>query len=85
MCLRRFRPPKYAQVTLVQERPIRIASPAVNGAVVTAKGPWRTSGDWWRADAWNRDEWDVETASGGLYRLYQEIDSRRWFVEGSYD
>lgn len=85
LCLRRFRPAKYAQVILVHERPARISSPAVSSAIVMAKGPWRTSGDWWRADPWNRDEWDIETASGGLYRLYREIDSSRWFVEGSYD
>jgi len=85
LCLRRFRPPRYAHVILVHERPARITSSSVIGAVVMAKGPWRTSGDWWRPDAWNRDEWDVETAAGGLYRLYREIDSRRWFVEGSYD
>jgi protein ImuB len=85
LSLRRFRPAKYAQVIVAQERPVRISSPAVSGPVVMAKGPWRTSGDWWRVSPWKRDEWDVETAAGGLYRLYQEIDSRRWFVEGSYD
>jgi protein ImuB len=85
LCLRRFRPPKYAQVILSHDRPARITSPVVNGAVVTAKGPWKTSGDWWREDAWHRDEWDIETTAGGLYRLYKEIHSSRWFVEGSYD
>lgn len=85
LSLRRFRPPKIAHVVLERQRPVRISSPAVNGAVVMAKGPWRTSGDWWRESAWNRDEWDVETASGGLFRLYYELDSLRWFVEGSYD
>ena len=85
LSLRRFRPAKYAQVILAEERPVRISSPAANGPVVMAKGPWRTSGDWWRTSLWKRDEWDVETAAVGLYRLYQEIDSRRWFVEGSYD
>jgi protein ImuB len=61
-----------------------------------AKGPWRTSGDWWKsgtlegesekeAAAWNRDEWDVALESGALYRLFEEAGSRRWFIEGSYD
>jgi protein ImuB len=85
LALRRFRPPKYAQVILANDRPARINSSSVNGAVVTAKGPWRTSGDWWKQDPWNRDEWDIETSTGGLYRLYQELDSHRWFLEGSYD
>jgi hypothetical protein len=32
----------------------------MHGEVVAASGPWRTSGDWWREDAWHQDEWDVE-------------------------
>ena len=85
LCLRRFRPPRYAQVIVVNHQPVRVASPSVNGRVVMAKGPWRTSGEWWRTDAWNRDEWDIALESGALYRLFQEIDGGRWFVEGSYD
>jgi protein ImuB len=50
-----------------------------------AKGPWRASGDWWTPQSWNRDEWDVAIESGALYRLFQETESGRWFVEGSYD
>jgi len=34
---------------------------------------------------YNRDRWDVALDSGVLIRLFHEIDSRRWFVEGSYD
>jgi protein ImuB len=85
LCLRRFRPARYAQILVVNQQPVRVASPTVNGRVVMAKGPWRTSGEWWREDAWNRDEWDVALEGGGLYRLYRETDSGRWFVEGSYD
>lgn len=85
LCLRRFRPPRYAQVIVVNHQPVRVMSPSVNGRVVMAKGPWRTSGEWWRADAWNRDEWDIALESGVLYRLFQEIDGGRWFLEGSYD
>lgn len=85
LCLRRFRPPRYAQILVVNQQPVRVMSPTVNGRVVMAKGPWRTSGEWWREDAWNREEWDVALDAGSLYRLYQEIDSGRWFVEGSYD
>ena len=32
---------------------------SVYGRIVRMAGPWRTSGEWWRADRWARDEWDV--------------------------
>ena len=85
LCLRRFRPPRYAQVLMVNDRPVRVISPSVSGRVVMAKGPWRTSGEWWRNDAWNRDEWDIALEGGGVFRMYREIDSERWFIEASYD
>jgi len=85
LCLRRFRPPRYAQVIVVNHTPVRVISPSISGRVVMAKGPWRSSGEWWREDAWSRDEWDVALESGILYRLFQEDGSGRWFVEGSYD
>jgi protein ImuB len=85
LCLRRFRPPRYAQVIVVNRQPVRVVSPSVSGRVVMAKGPWRTSGEWWRTDTWNRDEWDIALESGALYRVFQETDGGRWFVEGSYD
>ncbi len=92
LCLRRFRPPRYAQVIVVNRRPVRLVSPSVSGRVVMAKGPWRTSGEWWRDgerecddNGWNRDEWDIALESGGLYRLFKEATGERWFIEGSYD
>ncbi|HVW85288.1 MAG TPA: hypothetical protein VHB50_11435, partial [Bryobacteraceae bacterium] len=85
LCLRRFRPPRAAQVLVVNRQPVRLTAPALNGRVVMARGPWRTSGEWWRPDAWNCDEWDVALESGSVLRLFQENDSGRWFVDGSYD
>ena len=63
---------------------------SVYGKVVGLAGPWRTTGDWWRADMWARDEWDVAVQSTvrttqTLYRLYRELKSGNWFVEGIYD
>jgi protein ImuB len=51
--------------------------------VLDLAGPWRTSGDWWTAHAWQRDEWDIALSDGALYRIYCEPGG--WFVEGSYD
>jgi protein ImuB len=110
---RRFRPPLRALVQTEQGWPREISAwdknKSVYGKVVCVAGPWRTSGDWWRADRWARDEWDVAIQSiesiesrqsvkmskngdgrGSphlqvLYRIYRELSSGTWFVEGVYD
>lgn len=85
LCLRRFRPPYSAQVRLENQRPAHVSASPIRGAIVNSRGPWRMSGNWWSEDVWNRDRWDVALDSGVLYQLFQQIDSGRWFVEGSYD
>jgi len=97
MGFRVFRPPWRAEVQTMQGRPTRIsahdvkASCLVRGKVICASGPWRTSGDWWRQDVWARDEWDIAVAesipkqSDVLCRIYRDLQSEEWFVEGIYD
>ena len=82
--LRRTQPSK-TQVKLRHEQPIHLEAAAAKGSIVVARGPWRVSGNWWSEDTYNRNRWDVALNSGVLIRLFREIDSRRWFVEGSYD
>jgi protein ImuB len=55
-----FRPSPRAKVTLREGRPVHISFSAMHGEVTAASGPWSTSGEWWREDAWSREEWDVE-------------------------
>jgi len=83
LAFRHFRPPKSARVVLSSGQPGYIAAEGIRGKVIRMAGPWRTSGDWWTADPWSRDEWDVALSDGALYRLY--CDPKGWFVEGSYD
>jgi protein ImuB len=97
-----FRPPLRAIVQEERGCPREISAwdknRSVYGKVVGAAGPWRTTGEWWRTDAWERDEWDVaiepRSGAGGqrsevrgqvLYRIYRELGSGVWFVEGVYD
>jgi protein ImuB len=87
-----FRPPLRAIVQADRGYPTQIsawsANRSVHGRVVRLAGPWRTTGDWWRLDAWARDEWDVAVLSNSekiLYRIYRELRSGAWFVEGLYD
>jgi protein ImuB len=90
---RMFRPPLKAIVQADQGWPTQISAwgkqRSVYGKVVNVAGPWRTTGDWWREDRWARDEWDVTIESNSktsaLYRIYRELKSGNWFVEGNYD
>lgn len=93
---RKFRPPWHAKVHIMHGRPSQISVResdhcAMRGTIVCASGPWRTSGDWWRKDSWARDEWDVAVVSliGArtemLCRIYHDLQSKEWFVEGTYD
>ena len=60
-----FRPRLAARVELREGRPAKIFFRGLYGRVVTASGPWRISGDWWREDAWQQEEWDLEIAFEG--------------------
>jgi len=89
---RMFRPPLRAIVQASQGLPVQISAwsrqRSVYGKIVDLAGPWRTTGDWWRDDLWARDEWDVTIERLGqeaAYRIYRELRSQNWFVEGNYD
>lgn len=58
--LRVMRPAQAVRVEMRDEQPARVYFRGVRGEVVTASGPWRSSGDWWQEDAWHQDEWDLE-------------------------
>lgn len=97
MGFRVFRPPWGADVQTMQGRPARISmhdvssSCLLRGKITCASGPWRTSGDWWRPDLWARDEWDIAVAGSTsnpgdvLCRIYRDVQSDHWFIEGIYD
>jgi protein ImuB len=57
---RMFRPPVPAVLELDAGRPKRVVFQELRGEVLAASGPWRTSGDWWREDGWQQEEWDLE-------------------------
>ena len=90
-----FRPPLRAEVHALVGRPIRVnarsanTSRNINGKVVRLAGPWRTTGDWWAEDGWCRDEWDIAigiaASEQAIYRIYHDLRTGAWFVEGMYD
>jgi protein ImuB len=101
VALRRFRFAVPARVQVEDGRPVRVTTERRGlggGRIEKCAGPWRTSGEWWKADArtggtgrpepdspWDRDEWDVTVSDGGTYRLFRERDANAWFIDGVLD
>ena len=85
LALRVFRPALRARVEAHGGRPARVEARGVRGRVLELAGPWRSSGDWWRSNAWSRDDWDVALSDGALYRLWRDRQAGEWFLEGRYD
>jgi protein ImuB len=52
-------------------------------------GPWKTCGSWWNSAAeWDREEWDVELecpTGPTFYRIFRNLRTHEWFLEGVYD
>jgi protein ImuB len=82
LAFRHFRPPLDARVELEEGR---LRAPGIQGTIDEISGPWRTAGDWWRADAWDQDEFDLVLSDGTLYRLHFNRQSKKWQLEGVYD
>jgi protein ImuB len=96
LLLRRFRPPLAARVELCGSRietnndlPGAVSFHGAKAKVLCACGPWRGSGSWWdQSGRWQHEEWDVALSlngASGLYRIFCDLDSGQWFVEGMYD
>jgi len=101
MSCRVFRPPLMAKVELQNEQPVCVFFAGQRGEVIATAGPWKTSGDWWREDVWEQEEWDLEIVfraawgyvekrdgprqERGLYRVYRDAKRGEWFIRGMYD
>jgi protein ImuB len=85
LAMRLFRPALQARIRLAGTAPKAVAATGVKGKVLRCAGPWKTSGEWWAATAWTREEWDVALDDGAVYRIYCELPARDWYVEAVYD
>jgi protein ImuB len=88
--LRIFRPPIGVVVNMQDGKPVCITCPKkeMQGEILWAAGPWRSSGDWWEQKGWARDEWDiaVQGETGiALYRIVRDRLDGGWILEGTYD
>jgi protein ImuB len=71
LSLRRLRPPLCARVEFRERRPVLMRSTIFNGVIADARGPFFSSGNWWENNRWWREEWDIQTSDGNLYRIFR--------------
>lgn len=96
LAVRTLRPPLALEVRLDPEaRPHAVARrdgdgpdakrPKIEGRVRLAAGPWRLEEGWWSDAPADRDYWDVELEPAGLFRIFRDIPTGRWYADGVYD
>lgn len=86
LVLRRFRPPRPAQVWCTDHgNPAKVFSSIGSGGVIAYAGPWHIASDWWTPQVWDRQEWDVEISSLGVFRITHDFVNERWMLDGNYD
>ena len=86
MALRRLRPPHPVKVFCSNHKPVAFHDGNQSYSIAVAYGPWRTSGCWWAAGDWDRDEWDVLIAQEQCaHLLVNDRRQNRWHLEAVYD
>lgn len=96
LAVRVLRPPVELEVLTEGEIPSRLRLVSLRslptdgsqleivGTIRVAAGPWSLEEGWWSDSRADRDYWDVEL-EGGLYRIFHDRASSRWFADGVYD
>ena len=86
LALRCIRPAPCVQVNLRDGIPSAVFWEGFRMPIARASGPWQTSGYWWEARYWHRDEWDaVITYPSYALRLQHDYALNQWSIAGVYD
>jgi len=85
LALRAIRPPQSIEVFCARDQPEFVRGAQFAGRVVHAAGPWRMHAEWWNNGGYTRDYYDTQLTDGCVYRLYCDLATQGWFVEGVYD
>jgi protein ImuB len=89
LAIRRIRPAQEIEVIVGRAGPTALRGPDTTARVLVAAGPYRASGEWWKAPedggSWAREYWDVHASDGAVYRVHQDQRDGRWFLDGYYD
>ncbi len=84
IAVRVFRPSLAVRVTCWSNQPRTMFWQGARLAIVSAAGPWHSSGSWWKGRPWDHDLWDVVTVEPlQALRLRQDHASQAWSWWGS--
>jgi len=83
--IRRFRPPRDVEVLIGPTGPAALRGRETTARILVAAGPYRMSGEWWAGGGFCREYWDVHASDGALYRIHQDRETSRWYLDGYYD
>lgn len=65
--------------------PARVRGEGMEGPIQRLAGPWYAGTGWWTGRPEAGASYDVEIRGQGLFRLWHDLLSDRWFIEGWYD
>jgi protein ImuB len=85
LAIRRFRPPRDVEVLIGPTGPAALRGKETTARILVAAGPYRMSGEWWAGGGFCREYWDVHASDGALYRIHQDRETSRWYLDGYYD
>lgn len=85
LALRAFRPVIPLEVFESRGRLDFVRGEGFGGRVVQWAGPRRLRGEWWTAEPFAREYYDVELSDGGVYRIYRDVRRQCWIADGVYD
>jgi protein ImuB len=87
--LRVLRPAEPVYVQTHRERPHQFVFRSEQYQVMECYGPWEGSGDWWNANLWIREQWDVVASSRSGRPLCCELTrdpvAKTWELAALYD
>ncbi len=84
LALHAFRPARIAKVDRDRGRMRFLHADGISGQVIEVGGPYRVRESWWFLPV-ARDYYDIELSDGAVYRLYQDLHAKGWYIDGCYD
>jgi protein ImuB len=87
--MRVVRPVETVPVLLEEQRPKSFQFRQQRYVIERAYGPWSAAGEWWNADTWCHEQWDLRARSIGGSILHccliRDVLRNRWQMVGIYD